>query len=73
MKEELLSGIIKSDISDHFPVFIVDQNLKTTNYPDSIKKQIRVFNDKTINCFNKELAETDWSINYSNKRPKSFV
>ena len=69
MKEELLSGIIKADISDHFPVFIVDQNLKTTNYPDNIKKQIRVFNDKTINCFKKKLVETDWSIITQTKDP----
>ena len=69
MTEELLSGIIKSDISDHFPVFIVDHNLKTTNYPDDIKKQIRVFNNKTINYFNNKLAETDWSIIIQTKDP----
>ena len=48
INQELFSGIIKTDISDHFPVFIVDKNLKTTNYQNTIKKQIRVFNDTSI-------------------------
>ena len=62
INQELLTGIIKTDISDHFPVFIIDKNLEATNYPDSITKQIRIFNEKNLRHFKSSLASTDWSI-----------
>ena len=34
----ILSGIIKTDLSDHFPIFIMDNNLKATNLLDSYKE-----------------------------------
>ena len=69
INQELLSGVIKTDLSDHFPVFIVDKNLKITNYPDSKKKQIRKFNDKSITQFKNQLATTDWTIVLETQEP----
>ena len=62
INQELYSGIIKTDIADHFPVFIVDKNMSTTNYPDSIVKRVRSFNEKNITAFKNNLAMTDWSL-----------
>ena len=69
VNKEQLSGIITTDISDHFPVFIVDKNVKLTNYPDSIKKQIRVFNEQSIKCFKRSLSMTDWTIVLETRDP----
>ena len=62
VNQELFTGIIKTDISDHFPIFIIDKNLEITSYPDSITKQIRVFNDRNTKNFKDNLNLTDWSI-----------
>ena len=43
---DIMSGIIKTDLSDHFPIFIVDNNLKKTNFPDYITKKIRIISEK---------------------------
>ena len=58
----LFSGIIETDISDHFPVFLIDNDTNTTNFPDTITKWIRVVNDKTKNKFKLKLSEMDWSL-----------
>ena len=62
INQELYSRIIKTDIADHFPVFIVDKNMSTTNYPDSIVKRVRSFNEKNITAFKNNFAMTDWSL-----------
>ena len=41
--QEILSGIIKTDISDHFPIFILDNNINVSTFPDKITKEIRIF------------------------------
>ena len=60
--QDILAGIIKTDLSDHFPIFIIDNSLKTTNFPDKITKQIRKINKKSISEFKTKLLETDWSF-----------
>ena len=69
INQDLLTGIIKTDLTDHFPVFIVDRNMSTTNYPDSVVKQIRIFNEKNINKFKSNLASTDWSLVLETENP----
>ena len=34
INQDLTTGIIKTDISDHFPVFVIDKNMSSTNYPE---------------------------------------
>ena len=36
--QKLLSGIIKTDLSDHLPVFVVDSNINANNCPEKITK-----------------------------------
>ena len=62
INHKILAGIIKTDLSDHFPVFIVDENIKTTNYPDKIEKEIRTIDNNNIIKFKTILNETDWMI-----------
>ena len=42
----LVKDIIKTDLSDHFPIFIMDNNLKTANLPDKVTKIARKINEK---------------------------
>ena len=65
----LSAGIIKTDISDHFPIFIIDSNTKTTNYPDQIEKEIRQINDKNITKFRNILNDTDWEVVLNTHNP----
>ena len=60
--QDIFSGIIKTEISDHFPVFIIDNNIKTTNFPENLTKKIRIINNFTINNFKEKLSEVDWSL-----------
>ena len=43
--ENISIGIIKNDISDHFPIYIVDNNSSTTRFPNKIVKYIRKINN----------------------------
>ena len=62
INHKILAGIIKTDLSDHFPVFIVDENIKTTNYTDKIEKEIRTIDNNNTIKFKTILNETDWMI-----------
>ena len=62
VNQDLTTGIIKTDISDHFPVFIIDKNMSNTNYPDSIIKETRSFSEKNVKHFKNNLKMTDWSL-----------
>ena len=62
INQDLTTGIIKTDISDHFPVFVIDKNMSSTNYPDMIVKKIRPFNEKNLHDFKNNLNMTDWSL-----------
>ena len=55
------SGILYTDLSDHFPIFLITQFKLITN-PSTRKKQIRLINSSNINKFQSKLAETDWSF-----------
>ena len=64
MDDNFETGIIKSDISDHYPIFVLSP--KTINNTESntviFKRNI---NEKTINNFKTKLANTDWSFIYN--------
>ena len=57
-----ISGIVKTDISDHFPIFIIEQGVNITTYPDKIEKQARLINDKNLTKFKNTLNERDWAM-----------
>ena len=62
LTQDILAGIIKTDVSDHFPIFVIDNNTKTTNYPTEIEKEIRQINDINITKFKNILHDTDWMV-----------
>ena len=59
------SGIILSDLSDHFPIF---SHFKLRNDPisnrDTVNNQ-RDFSENNMNLFKEELGNVDWSVIYS--------
>ena len=60
-KSETETGIIQTDISDHFPIFLTTNRtthtIKRTSDTLILK---RIINKKNINCFNNLLQTTDW-------------
>ena len=69
INHEILAGIMKTDVSDHFPVFIIDKNIKTTNYPDKIEKEIRAINNINIMKFKNILNKMDWMVVLNTQDP----
>ncbi len=61
-----INGIIRSGISDHFPVFSC---FSTTSRPPTegkvVTKTYRVYNDESIGRYREELAATDWTNLYA--------
>ena len=60
--QNLTSGLFYSDISDHLPCFAI------LEYPSKIppkpRPKIRVYNDASIQNFNRDLQGVDWSPIY---------
>ena len=59
--QNILSGIIKHDVSDHFPIFILDNDTNLSTFPEKTTKKIRIFSDSNISQFKETLSTTDWS------------
>ena len=59
--QDISSGIIKTDISDHLPVFIIHNDIKLSSFPNKIKKQIRLINSTQILAFKTELGKINWA------------
>ena len=53
------TGVLYSDITDHLPTFII---LSKTNLCKNQRRLVRIYNERSINNFKSELAETDWSV-----------
>ena len=67
--QNILSGIIKHDISDHFPIFILDSDTNLSTFPEKTTKKIRIFSDSNISQFKETLSTTDWSPVISLENP----
>lgn len=70
--ENTNSGIIKCDVTDHFPVFFIENS--TLN--DKLKENsdtvfVRKFNQKSVNNFHDFLKNSDWSFLYNFTDPDS--
>ena len=61
--ENCKSGILTTDISDHFFVFGIFNNLKVKPLVNQIKK--REFSQKNVSKFNKVLITSNWYNIYS--------
>ena len=57
LNNDIKTGIIKTDISDHFPIFIISNKPDTDIYPTNNFIFKRYINDETINNFKSKLNE----------------
>ena len=59
LKQDVLTGIIKTDLLDHFPIFIIVKNTNTTKFPCEVTKHIRIINKNAIVSFKQEISNRD--------------
>ena len=58
--DSIETGIVKTDISDHFPIFVAIKDFNTSNFPSEIKISKRIITDGAIATFKQELAIKNW-------------
>ena len=59
--DSLISGILITDVSDHFPVFYISKHMNPRNKKLAIKREIRITSDKNISNLKQALLAVDWS------------
>ena len=59
----LIQGVFVTDITDHYPIFHIDQELTCEIVDDVIVK--RIYNSKNMREFSETLSHTDWSEMYT--------
>ena len=69
LSSNLKTGIIKTDISDHFPICLVSDTPDVSTYPLTTTIFKRYINDKSIKQFNLLLKEVNWNIVLKKKCP----
>ena len=65
----LLTGVLFTDISDHFPIFHIDKSLTNSNYPKYLNK--RMDSVENQEKFVRLLRERNWSDVLSSEDPQS--
>ena len=74
---DITTGIIKTDISDHFPIFLISKTQGINIYPQKSSILKRHINKNSINDFNNLLHEENWndifSINNANDSYDLFL
>ena len=74
---DITTGIIKTDISDHFPIFLISKTQGINIYPQKSSILKRHINKNSINNFNNLLHEENWndifSINNANDSYDLFL
>ena len=77
LNSSISTGIIKTDVTDHFPTFVTSKVLisKSTNDESTIHK--RIINDKTVQHFKYRLSYINWcfleNISCTNKAYEQFL
>ena len=66
----LFTGILYTDISDHFPIFYIDKSLTNTNCLKYLKKN-RMYSVENQEKFARLLRERNWSDVLSSEDPQS--
>ena len=59
--DSLISGILITDVSNHFPVFYISKHKNPQNEKIAMKKETRITSDKNINNLKQALLAVDWS------------
>ena len=65
------TGVLKLDISDHFPIFLIAKTEKKMTPEGKVKITKRVINNKTKDKFKNALQEITWDDVISSKQPDS--
>ena len=60
------SGVIETDVSDHFPIFIIFEN-KIENKNNIVRKVARTYKSFSVQSFHEDLGNIDWAIVCSQK------
>ena len=68
-EQENLTGILKSDISDHFPIFIIFMKHGLDSNDKKVTKKKRIINSESIQEFRDFLSEVTWESLYSISNP----
>ena len=63
---EIHSGIIQSDVSDHFTIFVIFKNIAKVQ-PDKKRIQYRCYKGYDVNKFQEDLAVFNWETVYNSK------
>ena len=69
MDQENLTGILKTDISDHFPIFTISVKHRLDSSDKEVAIRKRIINADTIQEFRDILSEVDWGNLYSISNP----
>ena len=69
--QNLLSGVITTDISDHFPIFIVNKEVKSDKASNKIEVMKRNLSQSNVNKFITSLQSTDWNTVLNDPDPQS--
>ena len=69
MDQENLTGILKTDISDHFPIFTISVKHRLDSSDKKVTIRKRIINADSIQEFRDILSEVDWGNLYSISNP----
>ena len=69
--ETINTGILKLDISDHFPIFLIPKKEKNMRPEGKVKITKRLINNKTKEKFKNHLQEMTWDDVISSKETDS--
>ena len=69
MDQENLTGILKTDISDHFPIFTISVKHRLDSSDKKVTVRKRIINADAIQEFRGILSEADWGNLYSISNP----
>ena len=59
-EKSLIKGIIKTDVSDHFPIFFAINNSKRQCNEPNKKIRKRIFNEANLESFKEQLSLLHW-------------
>ena len=69
MDQEKLTGILKTDIFDHFPIFTISVKHRLDSSDKKVTIRKRVINADSVQEFRGILSEADWGNLYSISNP----
>ena len=71
--DDVISGNVYSDISDHLPNFVLIKCKHVFHPPKEVRPNIRIFSDKNKAKFMSLLSETNWADLYETEDPNKMI